>query len=72
MLAASLGGIFVIAMLYVSFQSTREWTKARFGGGKTGKPGGETHGPGQAEQPPSFEPPKQVRAAPERAKEDAD
>jgi multidrug efflux pump subunit AcrB len=31
MLAASSLGIFLIPMLYVSFQRLREWTKARFG-----------------------------------------
>ena len=37
MLAASTLGIFLIPMLYVSFQSVRERTKARFGGGKNTK-----------------------------------
>lgn len=32
MLAASLVGIFLIPMLYVSFQTVREWGKARLGG----------------------------------------
>ncbi len=35
MIAASLFGIFLIPMLYVTFQGMREWTKARFG--RTGK-----------------------------------
>jgi hydrophobic/amphiphilic exporter-1 (mainly G- bacteria), HAE1 family len=32
MIAASAIGIFMIPMLYVTFQSMREWTKARFRG----------------------------------------
>ena len=36
MIAASVLGIFLIPMLYVTFQGMREWTKARFGG-KSGK-----------------------------------
>lgn len=36
MIAASVFGIFLIPMLYVTFQNMREWTKARFGG-KSGK-----------------------------------
>lgn len=36
MIAASTLGIFLIPMLYVTFQSMREWTKARFGR-KSGK-----------------------------------
>ena len=35
MLAASLLAIFLIPMLYVTFQHMREWTKARFGAGRT-------------------------------------
>ena len=31
MIAASTLGIFLIPMLYVTFQSMREWTKRRFG-----------------------------------------
>ena len=31
MLAASSLGIFIIPMLYVAFQTLREWTKRRFG-----------------------------------------
>ena len=36
MLAASSLGIFLIPMLYVSFQRMREWVKARFGSRRTG------------------------------------
>lgn len=36
MIAASMFGIFLIPMLYVTFQGMREWTKARFGR-KSGK-----------------------------------
>jgi hypothetical protein len=32
MIVASSIGIFLIPMLYVTFQSMREWVKARFGG----------------------------------------
>jgi HAE1 family hydrophobic/amphiphilic exporter-1 len=30
MIAASTLGVFLIPMLYVTFQSAREWTKAKF------------------------------------------
>ena len=36
MIAASAIGIFLIPMLYVTFQSLREWTRARFGGADSG------------------------------------
>ena len=39
MIAASSVGIFLIPMLYVTFQSSREWVKARTGR-RTGRPGG--------------------------------
>jgi multidrug efflux pump subunit AcrB len=35
MIAASTIGIFMIPMLYVSFQTMREWAKRKLGGGKT-------------------------------------
>jgi len=44
MIAASTIGIFMIPMLYVSFQSMREWAKAMLGMGPAAKP---------AEHPPS-------------------
>ena len=37
MLAASVLGIFLIPMLYVTFQSLREWSKERFGGRSTAR-----------------------------------
>ncbi len=37
MLAASVLGIFLIPMLYVAFQSLREWSKERFGGRSTAR-----------------------------------
>ncbi len=41
MIVASSIGIFLIPMLYVTFQSLREWGKARFGGrGRNGSAGG--------------------------------
>ena len=43
MLAASLIGIFMIPMLYVVFQTTREWLKRRFQGENPAPP---AHGPG--------------------------
>ncbi len=36
MIAASSVGIFLIPMLYVTFQTWREWVKARFGRGRSG------------------------------------
>jgi multidrug efflux pump subunit AcrB len=38
MIGASAIGIFLIPMLYVVFQTMREWTKARFGGKKAAAP----------------------------------
>jgi hypothetical protein len=43
MLAASSIGIFMVPMLYVTFQRLREWAKKRFGG--SGGSGKERHPP---------------------------
>jgi Cu/Ag efflux pump CusA len=46
MLAASSIGIFMVPMLYVTFQRLREYVKARFGGS-----GGHAHGHAAAPPP---------------------
>jgi multidrug efflux pump subunit AcrB len=49
MLAASLIGIFMIPMLYVVFQTVREWVKGKLGvASPAGTAPGNTPGPGEA------------------------
>ena len=53
MLAASLVGIFMIPMLYVVFQTLREWVKRKIG---FESPTGAAPGPGQADRARAHEP----------------